>query len=252
MSGSARDSADAYPLTATEEWARRVQGALFLASILLPSGFLGHWPFRAMVTIQMLLPGIALLATVFPNDFTLSVPGSDNRRKSLAYGWFFVAFCSLGVSSLCSLVVSQDVHIFRWRSAALLGLLPGVFLAFIMLLAQKHCKVKRRAVGVIPIVACSLIYGNGLVRELNWLLDRSAGIAYPTVVLHKNYWGSGAYALSFSDWGRDGARSASVSPALYHAVRERDRICIVVKQGALGFEWYTAQAYPWDGEIAFP
>jgi hypothetical protein len=70
--------------------------------------------------------------------------------------------------------------------------------------------------------------------------------------LHKSYF-KGTYGLRFVPVeAAGGAAGMPVTSSLYHSVHERDRICVVVKGGALGMNWYSAQACPWNGKIEFP
>jgi len=83
-------------------------------------------------------------------------------------------------------------------------------------------------------------------------LDRSPASVYPIVVLKKSY-GRGGGVLRFAPWDlAGGADSIEVTDSLYDSIHARERICMVVKQGALGMQWYSAQACPWNGKIEFP
>jgi hypothetical protein len=58
--------------------------------------------------------------------------------------------------------------------------------------------------------------------------------------------------IRVAPWGAaQEAESVRLPRSLYHSIKERERVCMVVKQGALGINWYSAQACPWNGRIDF-
>ncbi len=105
---------------------------------------------------------------------------------------------------------------------------------------------------VIVMLAFSALYGYGLVREINIELDSSTGTVYPAVVLRKSSF-KGGFSLRLAPWGfPNGAETIHVPYTLYRSIQVRDRVCMVVKQGSLEMNWYSAQPCPWNGKIEFP
>jgi hypothetical protein len=120
------------------------------------------------------------------------------------------------------------------------------------MLVNWRCRVSPSVKGLIALALFAVVYGYGLVRELNIELDRSQATVYETTVLSKTRMRT-TYGLHYAAWGPGSEESSiAVTRALAHSVHQGDRICIVVKQGALGMGWYTAQACPWNGKIEFP
>jgi hypothetical protein len=191
------------------------------------------------------LPWIAVaLAALFPRDFTLSMTKKDAPRSGFALAWVF--------TPLTYLAVFDTTKLFDYERAVYLGCCAGAVFFLAVILVNGRCRVSPSAKGLIALALFALVYGYGLVRELNIELDRSPGTAYEAMVLTKTRMRT-TYGLHYAAWGpnnREG--SIAVTRSLARSVHPGDRVCIVMKQGALGMSWYTAQACPWNGKIEFP
>jgi hypothetical protein len=232
----------AYPRPQLGEWRGKLFTALLIVSFAF--NFLVQRPFLILVAIHMVLPWIsAALAVLFPGDFTLSMTKKDAPRRGLATAWIFLWFSYLSVFGTVAVVSPER--------AVWLGCLAGAVFFLAAILVNGRCRVNNTAPGLIALALFSAIYGYGLVRELNIVLDRSPAAVYQTTVLKKSLFKS-TYRLQYGEWGANGPDSIRVTTSLAHSVHEGDRICMVLKQGALGMSWYTAQACPWNGKIEFP
>jgi hypothetical protein len=216
---------------------------LFFTAIALV--YLLRRPFLPLVLLHIALPWITVaLAVRFPESFTLSIPKKNLPRSGFALVWPYVAFCSLAVF--------DTTRVVSLRQAVYLGCIPGAVFSVTVILVQRRCRAGINVPGFIALALFSAVYGYGSVRELNIVLDRSPGIAHPAIVLARSY-ARGGYALRLAPWElADSSDTIHVPVSLYRSIHMRDRVCMVLKQGALGMSWYSAQACPWDGKIEFP
>jgi hypothetical protein len=243
LPGELTDGGAAYPAPQLGEWRKKLFGTLFFVSIGF--NYLLQRPFLMLVALHMALPWIAVaLAALFPGDFTLSMTKKGAQRSGLALTWVF--------TPLSYLAVFNTTRLFSFERAVYLGCLAGAVFFLAVILVNARCRVSPSVKGLIALALFAAVYGYGLVRELNIELDRSQGAAYETTVLTKTHMRTN-YGLHYAAWGPgNGEGSMAVARSLAHSVHEGDRVCMVVKQGALGMSWYTAQACPWNGKIEFP
>jgi hypothetical protein len=245
LDGIEPESAE-YPKPKLPELRKTISRGLFISSCALYFSWLSlHQTFVSLVVLSIVLPWISIaLAARFPGDFTLSMIEKGSRREGLGLGWVLLAGYVLSAFG--------GVEVVGLKHALFLGCLPGALFFGVVVMVQKRCRVGLSLAGLTVVVLLSAIYGYGLVRELNIVVDRSPATVYPTVVVNKRYT-RGGYKLVVGPWGS--AREADsmyVAPSLYDSIKVGERVCIVVKEGALGMSWYSAQACPWNGKLEFP
>jgi hypothetical protein len=216
---------------------------LFFVSLALV--FFLRRPFLILVVLHMALPWIVLvLAACLPDNPAPPVPKKGTPAAVLRFSLLLIALSSLSVFD-----TTKPVSLQR---AVYLGCVPGALFFVAVILLQKRGRAGTSGTTVIVMLLFSAVYGYGLVRELNIELDRSPGTVYPAVVLGKSSY-KGGYSLRFAPWDfPNGAETIHVPYSLYHSIHVRERVCMVVKEGALGMSWYSAQACPWNGKIEFP
>jgi hypothetical protein len=222
-----------------------VERGSFISALLL--SYLLRYPFTPLVVLHILLPWLTVaMVAAFPDDFTLALPKKNAYRKCLSLGWVFLAFCSLAVYDTAQLV--------NWRRAVSLACLPALafFAVPILVHTRRGAKPCFTPAGLVALGLFSALYGYGVVRELNVLLDDSPAKVTPAAVLTKFHI-RGSYGLSYAPWNSgDQRQSIWVTRSLYRSVQPRERVCMVTKEGGLGMPWYSAQACPWNGKIEFP
>lgn len=202
-------------------------------------------PFLILVVLHMSLPWIALgLAACLPGDSAPSTPKKGGPGSVLAVSLWFIA--------LSSLFVFDTTQVVSLQRAVYLGCIPGAMFFATVILLRRRDSGGSNATTAIVMLLLSAVYGYGLVRELNIELDRSPGTVYPAIVLGKSSF-KGGYSLSLATWDlANGADTIHIPYSLYHSIHVREQVCMVVKEGALGMSWYSAQACPWNGKIEFP
>jgi hypothetical protein len=106
--------------------------------------------------------------------------------------------------------------------------------------------VRRKGVTLAALFAFSLAYGYGVAIEANVLLDRSPAAGYVASVEGKRIHRGQAttYELELGPWGPI-ARSNKlrVSLATFDPIRSGDVVCLALKRGALGANWYFMRAW---------
>jgi hypothetical protein len=88
----------------------------------------------------------------------------------------------------------------------------------------------------------SAAYGFGAATSADAWLDRSAPAKFRPAVLGKHVSGGRyrSYDLLLAPWGpRAGAENVQVPPAVYSQAHVGQQICVSLRGGALGSNWYT-------------
>jgi hypothetical protein len=233
----------AWPAPKLGEWRDRLFGALLILSLAL--NWVMRWPYLPFVVFHMVLPWISIaLAACFPGDFILSITKNEEPRRGLVTPWIFLPITYLAVFDTTRLAHTEQ--------AVYLGCAIGAVFFVAIILVNLRCRIAQAATGLVVLALFSGVYGCGLVRELNIELDRSPGAVQQMVVFSKSII-STQHRVSYMPWGSSHPTGTIfVTSSLYHSVQPGARICMVLKQGALGMSWYTAQACPWNGKIEFP
>lgn len=108
----------------------------------------------------------------------------------------------------------------------------------------------RNRLNVVFAVLLSFAYGYATLLQLNCVLDRSPATVYQSLVTEKrvlNGFRRGPH-LQIDAWGPEHeSRMISVPYTLYHSIQPGERVCMVLRKGALAVAWYTAQPCPYNG-----
>ncbi len=135
-------------------------------------------------------------------------------------------------------------------------MLPGCAVALALFIAAAHGDQElwsdfNRFHLILGSLLC-LAYGYATVLQVNCILDRTKPAVYEAKVsAKKGRWHARGLRLVVGPWGPErGSRSLTVPYAVYRSVVPGDRICMVLRHGALGAEWYTAGTCPYDGAPA--
>ena len=144
----------------------RVIGYQFAATIAVSLWVIGYRrPPLLAVALHILLPWIAIaVAVFFPNSFTVSLYFTK-ERKSLSFAW-------LG-SLILVPAIFRCVVFPNWVSAFWVGCIPGMALFFSTVILEKRWGLKDELPGMGILLLFCLVYGCGVVRELDPLLDHS-------------------------------------------------------------------------------
>jgi hypothetical protein len=98
---------------------------------------------------------------------------------------------------------------------------------------------------ILGLLLC-FVYGCAVVLQVNCIFDHSNALVYEATVYTKQY--SRSPHVTVGPWGPEqSSRSFEVPYTLYESVEPGDRICMVLRQGALHASWYTAQPCPYNG-----
>jgi hypothetical protein len=191
-------------------------------------------PHALVVAVLAGLPlAAAFLAVLSPGLFRLYV------RRNDAHPNLAVAFLLPGFALLMR--AGMDCQVLEWSQAwwplAVIGL--GIFV--VALVADGSWRARPAAAAILLFAA---IYGMGAGLELNALADRSHTDVFATHVVAKRV-GVGrsrTYHLTLGPWGpRETEDSVSVMRPLYDKFQAGDTICVGLRQGGLGIQWYTVR-----------
>jgi hypothetical protein len=137
---------------------------------------------------------------------------------------------------------SFDLHLLQWEPLLMFSAGIGMALWIAALVVDSSLRKKRSS--LIFMLLFAAVYGYGVSREANALLDRSPGTIYPAVVLGKHT-ASGrhtSYYLDLGAWGPEMRMGEeSVQSPFYQSVITGDRVCVFVREGALLAPWYVVK-----------
>ena len=103
----------------------------------------------------------------------------------------------------------------------------------------------------IAIVLCAG-YGYATILQVNCVLDRSPAAVYLAAISAKSHPKRGTWRLHIEPWGPEHqARDVTVPAKLFDRIQPGDSACMVLRKGALGIPWYSAQTCPWNGGPVF-
>jgi len=233
-------------------------GLLFGSFWLAFGPMIGYFPkpYGWIVAVQV---GSAWLAVVmvwcFPKRYSI-FHGLGGRRPDLLYDagerrihlvgiWFPTVFVFLLYYDFCTTV----------HPAALIlpACLVGGVLFVAAVLRDRELWSDRNRLDLALAILLSFSYGYATVLQLNCALDSSPVAVYQSLVIEKRvsrdpYRFRRGPHLRIEPWGPEHeSRMVSVPYTLYDATQPRDRVCMVLRKGALGATWYTAQPCPYNG-----
>ena len=209
---------------------------IFLAQIALTIA-ISFWvsacqrPPGVAVALHIAFPWMAVgMAALFPRQLTLFL---DSEGKPLSAAWF--------LNMIALVVLFRCVSFTQWTQAVWIGCLPGAALFLVAVIVE--WPARSSPLGLAFLLFFSIGYGYGVVRELDILLDRSPAIVVRSTVLEKS--SSKAYALRVEPWGNvREIRNVIVPESVFQSVQKGGPVCMILRRGALGIHWYTAQACP--------
>lgn len=106
--------------------------------------------------------------------------------------------------------------------------------------------MRSNVISATALAAFSLAYGYGVAIEANALLDRSSGTSYTANVEEKRIVRGKAttYELELGPWGPIAKRNKlEVAPATFDPIQPGDVVCLTLKRGALGVNWFFMRAW---------
>jgi hypothetical protein len=203
---------------------------LYFWSVLYPQ------PYTLIVALLLAGPWLCVALMVHQRG-VYQVSGGRSRagRPDLAV----VLFAFAGIMTLRAWT---DLRIVNWWELAPWATLFAVILAAAIVSLNGTATRSWSAVLVILIAACG--YGFGTAGFADTLLDNSAPSVFRTKVLNKHV-SSGRYRvfdLYVERWGADpGTQDLKVTPGFYGQVTIGDTVCIALRKGALGAQWYSVE-----------
>ena len=209
-------------------WAKLVNGlgvAAMLWALFFPR------PYALAIGAACLAPWVAL-AAVFLSKNLIRLDGNVNSVYP------HVGFAFVMPSSALTLRVITDYHILAWQN-----FWP---LFFLVLLALCGCSIsvgknlRKKAIGVLPLVLFCALYGYASVISLNTALDHSTPTVYKTEVLKK--WVSSGqhttYTFLLAPWGAfTEPQKADVRKWVYERHDVGDTANVVTRQGRFRIPW---------------
>ncbi len=211
---------------------------IFLAQIALTIA-ISFWvsasqrPSGVAVALHIALPWIAVgMAALFPRQLTIFL--DSETRKPLSAAWF--------LNMIALVVLFRCVSFTEWTQAVWMGCVPGAALFLVALIVE--WPARSSPLGLAFVLLFSIGYGYGVVRELDTVLDRSQATVVRSTILEKS--AEKTYALHVGPWGNvNQIKNVIVPKSVFESVQKGGPVCMVLKSGALGVSWYTAQACPW-------
>ncbi|MGE5321480.1 MAG: hypothetical protein ACM3SW_01365 [Actinomycetota bacterium] len=132
------------------------------------------------------------------------------------------------------------VHMLDWEPLLVFSAALGLVLWSAAAVADSSLLKDRT--NFILMLLFTALYGFGASREANALLDRSPGAIYRASVVgkHTQTGKSTSYYLELGSWGPDMRMGdESVPSTFYSSVNTGDKVCVVLRQGALRVPWYA-------------
>jgi hypothetical protein len=218
---------------------RRVIFAQLFVTLLVSASVMGYQrPPLLGILLHISLPWICLaLVAVFPSFFTLYLDASDGRVPLSAI-WM--------VHSIALVMLFRCAKYYEWTRLVGYSCLAGIGLILLVIGIEKQYPRKDGMPGLFLLVLFAVAYGYGLISELDIVFDHSPETTIQSTVVGRSK--QKAYSLRIEPWGPvRNVRNVTVTRAVFDAVGAGGSVCIVLRHGALGLGWYSAQACPWLG-----
>ena len=194
----------------------------------------------AALWLQLILPWVLVAYVGFlPQRFTFAARAVTVPPNSIMILVLFSAVYNgaVGVAFTYVELVSQG------RLLALASVLALPLLGA-MLVVDSRGQRSWNWVAVGLLAVASFSYSYWALRWINIVFDDSPQAALSSVVARKfkGVW------VRVQPWGpvRD-AKAVQVPHVIYRALQPNGPVCPVMRNGALGIPWYTAQTCPWTG-----
>ncbi len=192
-------------------------------------------PHALVVVVLAALPlAAAFLAVVSPGLFRI-YPQRNDAHPNLALAFLLPGFALL-------MRAGMDCEVLEWRQACWPLAVIGLGILALALAADGSWRARPGAAAAI--LVCAAMYAMGAGLELNVLADRSHTDVFATHVVAKRV-GVGrsrTYHLTLGPWGlRAAEEDVSVTRPFYDKFQAGDTVCIGLRQGGLGIQWYTVR-----------
>jgi hypothetical protein len=190
-------------------------------------------PYRLVIALLLVLPWSALYIASRYHGFVVI----NEKRRNQAGG---VGMVFLFPGLVLALRAVEDMNALNWQRPLLFAVAISGLMVFAAGLADTVLRKQR--VALVLMFSLSLAYGYGAAMETNAMLDRWPATVFATKVRRK-YVSSGKhtnYHLEVAPWGpHDREDNLTVSRAFYDAQQVGEPVCIALRSGALGIEWYA-------------
>lgn len=225
--------------------AKSISKAETIAAILLlvSIGFGWMW---ATLALQVIVP-LAMVAIVARRPDLFSFAMINRGGASGPPCWLG---CTYITNAFVLYAWFHCVQKIGWARLIELPVAAGLVLFSASIFADVSMRRRRNWAGMVVLFLFNAFYGYIAIFELNILLDHSPDFTEQSVIADKRYiYGKGGgFELDIRPWGPIKRVSRVwVSAPVYASVQTGGPACMVLRQGALGVPWYTAQGCPWNG-----
>jgi hypothetical protein len=217
---------------------RRFATALtVVGSIAALWGFVYPKPYDLTIAVLAALPWIAVEVVRRSRGLFRVDQNRNDSHPNVAIPYIFPGMVLMLRSMFDYNIVSSSAV--AWFSIGIGGLLClSAFAA--------DSTMRENVVNAVALAALSLPYGYGVAIEANSLLDYSSETGYTANVEGKRIVRGKAttYELELGPWGPNARpNKLRVSPATFNPIQRGDVVCLALKRGALGVNWYFMRAW---------
>jgi hypothetical protein len=226
-----------------EERAARLAGARKIAKALgVLSGAAAVWtyffpePYEVAIAAVAAIPLFAI-ALVLRDGRLYQVVGRNNDARANLSVAFIVPAVVLALRAVL------DIQLLEWTPACLVAVAVAMMLTFVI--ALRDAEVRKRRWELAAMLIISVAYAYGAVVEGDVLFDISKPQIFQAQVLdkHKSSGKTTTYHLKLTPWGpKEGEDDVTVSSGVYAAAATGERVCIVLRRGALEMPWFVVAA----------
>jgi hypothetical protein len=184
----------------------------------------------AMIAAVVLPLSAPLILGIWPHIFRLD--GREKDQHAQLFGLFFLPGFALLIRALL------DIDLLDWRMPLVAGVLAGVAIAVISVVAGRQAPQKAGA--LVATIFLMFPYGYGATQFGNRFFDDTAPQQFLATVQGKRV-STGkvtTYHIKLGAWGpHDGVNEISVPQEDYNFLGTRNAVCVHVNSGALGMPY---------------
>ena len=236
-----RENAEAISEINARGYGERAQGKLRQVATWLYRGayglgiaiFLVPDPYHVLTWTAVILPWLAIAAVAKFRPFYRFGGPNKSSLPDLSPP-LFIPGLFLALKALKSMSTVD------WHSVLALTLLGAFVIVGAAFYVDPWLRKHFGAAALLALICCGYGYGAGL--EANALLDHSAPKTYSVRVLSKrvSHGRSTSYYLGVPPWGpHQSGEDVIVSGWRYQNTRVGDTVCLLLRPGAFGVEWYV-------------
>jgi hypothetical protein len=208
-----------------------------VASLAAVWGLAYPRPYQVTIAILAALPWIAVEAVRRSSGLFRMDQNRNDAHPNVAFAYIFPGMVLMLRSVFDYNIIPSSVVI--WFSVGIGGLLSlSTFTA--------DSTMRASVINTAAFAALSLTYGYGAAIEANALFDHSSGMSYTANVEGKHIvrGKTTTYELELGPWGPIPQRNTlQVAPATFNPIQRGDVVCLTLKPGALGVNWYYMRAW---------